>query len=331
MKRSKRYHLIRIAGILLAAVFLFGAWNLANEIMVKNAQNRNSGNTGNQETVSETWGARIEYDGKQYHQRHDVTSVLFLGIDYGTTVQTEGNVGTGGRSDTIMLFVLDDSTSTVKTLLIPRDTMVNVDLYKTNGDFAFSGFMQINMQYAFGDSPKRSCYLSKKKVSELLLGRPIDYCVSLSAEGIGQIIDSMGGISVTLTEEFDDGETVYPAGSVVELNGENAEHFIRFRDIETSGSNIARMNRHYDILQALLQKMKGTDTEKLITQMSDAAEDYMESDLDADTLKKLYTYPMEDSYIMLPGESVKGELHDEYYADEAGIKALVRDLFYEER
>ena len=329
MKKSKQYHLIRIAGILLAALFLFSAVKLAGSIMDKNAAEREA-EVRDARPVTETWGSKVEYNDQKYHQRHAVNTVLFLGIDDAATVQTEGNIGTGGRSDTLMLFILDDDMSTIQMLLIPRDTMVNVDLYKVNGDYAFSGEMQINMQYAFGDSPKRSCYLTKRKVSELLYGRRIDACVSLTMEGISEIIDSVGGITVAMSEDYEDDGVLYPKGSVVELTGENAEHFIRFRDQET-GANLVRMNRHFDVLQGLLAKVKGTDTDKLIDQMSDAADKYIESDLDAETLKKLTTYRMEDTYIMLPGETVQGESHDEYYVNEEELKVLVLALFYEVR
>ena len=329
MKKSKQYHLVRIVGIVLAAIFLFSAVKLAGSIMEKNAQERMAEDRATAPT-SESWGSRVEYNDTKYHRRNDVSSVLFLGIDYGITVQKEGNMGTGGRSDTIMLFILDDRTSTIQTLLIPRETMVNVDLYKANGDYAFSGPAQITLQYAYGDSPKRSCYLSKRKVSELLYGTRIDACVSLSAEGIGQIIDSIGGISVTLSEDYEDDEVSYPKGTVVELTGENAEHFVRYRELE-HGQNMVRMNRHYDILEGLLAKLKGSKTEDLVEKMSDAADRYVESDLDADTLKKLTTYRMEDEYILLPGELTQGESFDEYYADEEALKALLLELFYEER
>jgi hypothetical protein len=34
---------------------------------------------------------------------------------------------------------------------------------------------------------------------------------------------------------------------------------------------------------------------------------------------------------MLPGHTVKGEYHDEYYVDEEALKGILIELFYQER
>lgn len=286
---------------------------------------------GNHLAVDPDWENRVEYDGVEYRRRTDVRTILFLGIDDTQTVEAEGiEIGNRGRADSITLFILDKTAKTTQVLTVSRNTMTEVDVYKGNGDFAYSGVMHLNMQYAFGDSPTRCNFLMKRTVSELLYDTKIDGCLSLTMEGISVIVDEMGGITLTMPEDYTDIDPAYTAGATVTLDGAAAERFVRHRDIYTVGSAEERLDRHGWLIHTMFQQMKGRgDMEELLERLPEAAEDYIESDVDAETLKMLSDYTLLDETLKVPGTNVMGEFRSEYYVDEEALKALILELYYD--
>jgi LCP family protein required for cell wall assembly len=326
--KGKHYNLIRILIVVMAVLFVVFGTKFATTLLDRAEVKESSSWSAPERSTAPTLGTKEEYNGKKYRLNSSISTVLFLGTDYGE--HEEGVLGSGARSDTIILFVLDDESKTIKALLIPRDTMVSVDLYEANGDYAMSVSGQITLQYGSGDSPARSCYLTKKKVSELLYGIRIDDTFAFYAAGIVPVVDSLGGLTITLHDDYTDIDPSYTEGATVTLSGEEMEAFVRTRDIEVSESNIVRINRHFDLLRNAFSQMGGSgkiDLEDLV----DKASQYVQSDVDADTLKKLSAYKFIEESIMLPGHTVKGEYHDEYYVDEEALKGILIELFYQER
>ena len=273
------------------------------------------------------WSGTVVLDGTTYRRRTDLKTVLFLGIDDTQTVEAEGiQVGNQGRADAVVLFILDKTAKTTQALTISRNTMTEVDVYKGNGDPAYSGVMQLNMQYAFGDSPARGNFLMKRTVSELLYNTRIDGCLSMTMEGIAVIVDGMGGITVTLPKDYTDIDAGYTAGTAVTLDGAAAERFVRYRDVNVSGSAEDRLERQSWFVHTLFRQMREQgNLEERLDWMLETAEEYIESDVDAETIKMLADYQMLDETEKVPGTNRAGKLHDEYYVDEEQIV----ELFYE--
>ena len=314
--------------IALSAVFLVSAVFLILEITGVN--NSHAPTDSSLIDRSETaWGSKITYQDKKYTQKSGITTVLLLGIDYGGE-EDERTAGTGGRSDTIILLILDDKDKTITTLSVNRDTITEVDLYDSKGEYLYSGDMQINMQYAFGDSPRRANYLTKRTVSELLCGRRIDGCAALSLEGLPVVADLMGGLMLTMNADYTYIDAAYTEGSTHTLKGEELERFIRYRDIEETGSNEQRLERHEWLIQQLFESFKGKDLSDLAETIMDKADAYIESDLDAETIAKIGRYQMKEESLRVPGSTVAGDLHDEFYVDQEALEALLLELFYEQ-
>lgn len=277
------------------------------------------------------WSGTVIYNDIEYRRRTDISTILFLGIDDTETVEAQGiEVGNRGRADAIMLFILDKTAKTTQALAVSRNTMTEVDVYKGNGDLAYSGVMQINMQYAYGDSPTRCNYLVKRTLSELLYDTRIDGCMSMTMEGIAVIVDEMGGITLTMPEDYTDIDPSYTAGATVTLDGAAAERFIRYRDINIIGSAEDRLERHSWLIHTMFRQLKERgNMEEQLERMLEAAEDYIESDVDAETLKLLADYTLLDETVKVPGTNVMGKLHSEYYIDEDALRELILELFYE--
>ena len=213
-------------------------------------------------------------------------------------------------------------------LTVSRDTMTEVDVYDLKGDYAFSGEMQINMQHAFGDSPSKSLNLTKRTVSELLYGIRIDGAMSLTMDGIQTIVDKLNGITLTMPEDYSYIDERYTEGATVKLNGKEMEHFIRYRDTDEAGSNEERVRRQSWLIGAVFQDLKAKGAMNFIEELIESDPDYLETDCDAELLKKMSKYPISETKYKVPGSVKEGERHDEYYVDEEALQDLIVELLY---
>lgn len=277
------------------------------------------------------WQSTVTFKGVTYRRRHDLKTVLFLGVDNADLVQAEGLlIGNNGRADTIMLFLLDPGTETTQMLSVSRDTITNVDVYKGNGDFDCTIPSQITMQYSYGNSDLRSCFLMKRCVSRLLYGVPIDGCFALKMDGIAPVVEELGGITLTFPEDYSYIDPAYQAGAQVTLDGPAAERFVRSRDITVFGTAEQRLERNTWFAHELFAQLKAKgNMEDTMERLLAAAEDSIESDVDAETMQMLANYTMLDETCKVPGTSVEGEFHDEYHVDEDALQEMVIRLFYE--
>jgi len=261
----------------------------------------------------------ITNDDIIYKPDSQVRSYLFLGVD--DAGLDYDSFGHGGRTDTILLLIKRNDE--LRILEISRDTMTEVDTYNTAGDYLSTGVMQINMQYAYGDSPRRSIYLTKKTVSNLLGGIKIDGAIALYMSGISTVIDTIGGIDVHMEEDCSYIDPEYTQGSVIHMDGNAAERFVRWRDSTETGSNDARMSRHtWFVRQMLSQTGSGS-----ISVLLDVADPYLKTDMTAEEIRALYDCQLAET-IRLSGETRQGDLHDEFYIDEDGLQAILLKYFY---
>ena len=221
--------LLSVIGGAVAALWKDGPSPTEPRVTEPNTASTGTGDATTTETEVE-WGKTIVEDGKLYRLNPNLHSILFLGVDDGNTATPGIAPGEGRRADTILLLLLNDETKQTIALSISRDTMTNVEVYEKNGDYAYTAFSHINMQYYFGDSASRSCYLMKKAVSRLLYGIQIEGCLSLKPEGLVTIVDQLGGLSLTMPEDYTDINPRYSAGASVTLSGVEAERLLRYRD-----------------------------------------------------------------------------------------------------
>ena len=306
-------------------------------IAARVSANKNRGYVPESQTGAEQdqsdWGNRLQYKGKNYRRNENIKTILFLGIDRDSAVEVKsgeesGQIGNGGRSDAIILFLVNDETQTTTMLTVSRDTMTEVDVYDLKGDYAYSGVMQINMQHEFGDSPSKSLNLTKRTVSELLYGIRIDGALSLTMDGIQKVVDLVDGITLTMPEDYSYIDARYTEGATVKLNGKEMEQFIRYRDTDESGSNEERARRQSWLIGAVFQDLKAKGAMTFLQQLIDSDPDYLETDCDAELLKKMSKYPISETKYKVPGSVKEGDRHDEYYVDEEALQDLIVELLY---
>ncbi len=270
-------------------------------------------------------------NGITYRRRDDLRTVLLCGVDnadYTTSDYVQSQFNHGGRADTAVLLVVDDTNHTVQALEISRDTMTDVDVYDINDKFLYTDQMQIALQYSFGSSPRRSQWLMSNTVSRLLYNLPVNGNLSLTMDGIEVVVDALGGFTVTMPEDYTMIDPAYTKGAQVTLTGAETARFVRYRDTSQAGSNNQRMERQTWFAKAVYQELSSLSQSRMANLM-ETAQPYFYTDLDADILYDLATYELIGQVLKLPGEDREGEEHDEYYVDEAALQHLILDLFYE--
>lgn len=143
----------------------------------------------------------IEIDGVSYQPKENLTTILLMGIDRETDQQSVGNRN-GGQADFLRLIVIDSANKTVSQLQIDRDTMTPITVLGVLGDRSGIRTAQISLSHGFGDGGEQSCELTVEAVSNLLLNTPIDFYVAMNLDGISELNDLVGGVTVTLEDDF---------------------------------------------------------------------------------------------------------------------------------
>lgn len=313
--------------VIVAVIVLLGVgWIIGGQLQKNNAVIRSNGNA--QETESEK---TITYQGKKYQYKKNLKNILFMGVDKREEVQVQEFAGRGGQSDTILLLVMDKEEKTTQILQISRDSMVNLKIYDIEGTLLAEQKGQLALQYAYGDGEKKSCRLMEDAVSELLYGIPISGYASLNMDGIVSIVNTLGGVPITFSEDYSYVDPAYAKGASVTLDGDAAERFVRYRDIELTGSNNVRMERQTEFMDAMMKAVKSyAQEDNEYDVLLDSVSPYMVTDLTAEEMKELSECKVQEPYQKVPGETVQGEVHDEYHVDDEALYELVLDIFYEE-
>ena len=268
----------------------------------------------------------IEYDGETYEYDFAVTNILFLGIDNAGEVQ-EYEEGHAGQSDTIILLSMNEKTKSTTILEVSRDSMVDVDIYDRNDKFLGKERMQIATQFAYGDGKETSCYRSAKAVASLLWGVPIDAYIALNVDGIAEITELMGGVEITIPKDYTYIEPEFVEGATLNLKGEMAERYVRYRDTNVMGSNNERMERQTQFLEALALQLTGKDA-GWYQDLWEEADEYITTDIEAGEMDQLANYRMLDDAVIVPGEVREGEKHDEFIVNNEKLQEIIIKLFY---
>lgn len=165
-------------------------------------------------------------------------SILLMGIDTGDYGRLEQ-----GRSDTMMVMTVNPNTDSSTLVSIPRDTYTEI---------VGKGIMdKINHAYAHGGPA-----MSINSVQNLL-DVPIDYYVSVNMKGIQQIVDAVGGISLTPSSSFTQSGYTFVEGQTAHMDGQMALAYSRMRSID---SDYGRQGRQREVVLAIVDSIASIDT-----------------------------------------------------------------------
>ncbi|MCL4385241.1 MAG: LCP family protein [Actinobacteria bacterium] len=157
---------------------------------------------------------------------------LFLGID-----ERENQNKFEGRTDTIIIYHIG-SNGIDALISIPRDTKVELKGHGTN---------KINAAYEYGGANMISDEIYK------LTDIGIDKVMVVNFAGFKKIIDTLGGVKITITEPLHDSKSGsnFDPGTY-NFNGDQALAFVRNR--ATAKGDFDRMNRQKYLLSELFKQ-----------------------------------------------------------------------------
>lgn len=321
---------LAIFGVGLMAVF---AWKEKNTVSAKDVMEQAKNETG----IVEKWQeGDVTYNGKKYRYNSSIKTYLFLGTDNEGTMEESTGGLVGGQSDAMFLLVTDGSAKTLSMISINRNTMTMVDRYDMVDNHVDQQKMQICLQYAYGDGGRTSCLRAADTVSRLFYGIPINGYFAMNMDAIPILNDAVGGVTVEVMDDLESKSrgVSLKKGEIVNLTGNEAYVYIRSRDINEFDSASRRLERQNQYLLQLFKRIKNLalGNEATIARVTELMEDYLVTSIDfAKLAEDASEYAFDESHMYnVPGETVMGEIYEEYYADEDALYEMVLDIFYVE-
>ena len=171
----------------------------------------------------------------------DYRNIAIFGID-----SREDTYDKGNRSDCIIIASINNKTKEVKLVSVYRDTYVQIEGY---------GLDKITHAYSYGSVPLAISTLNTN------FDLNIKEFVTVNFDAVKDIIDSIDGITMTITsEEVPHISGINQAGTY-NLTGEQALAYARIRYAE--GGDYKRTERMRDVLTAVVNKVKTFDISRL--------------------------------------------------------------------
>lgn len=276
----------------------------------------------------------VYYNGNEYVLNKNVETLLLMGLDKFEGTTNSDSYNNDQQADFLMLFVFDNDAKKCSAIHINRDTMARVNILGVNGNKVDTVDKQIALAHTYGNGKNVSCRNTSDSVSELLLGMRVDHYLSVTMDSVAVFNDFVGGVEVTVLDDFSGIDNTLIKGENVTLTGEQALRYVRTRYGLEDSSNITRMERQRQYINALYQKTvqclakDDSFAVEAVLKMSN----YIVTDRTAiqlqEQLNKMTEYEF-DGIRTIEGESIVGEQYMEFYPDDKSIMELVIDLFYE--
>jgi len=327
--RKKLIIAAAILAICIAAAFLAGTYLNPNR-----NQDEPKGDLDSRFTAAPV----IRDNGEQYSPKQDLTVILLMGTDHYVDESTsDDSYRSGGQADFLVLLVIDEVSQSIAPVQIDRDTMAEVTTLGILGNETGTRWTQICLAHGFGDGKKQSCSLQSDAVSRLFYNVSIPYYIAMSLDGISTLNDAVGGVAVTIEDDFTRLDPQMKIGATLTLNGMQAEYFVRNRKdigVGTNEERSKRQDQYWDALvQMMDQRLKTENDTDFLHVILNQLDPYLTSNLARGRLinelwnDREYT---RQSMIQLQGEYTIGDDgFVEFHVDETALEALVMRLFYD--
>ncbi|MBR5272369.1 MAG: LCP family protein [Clostridia bacterium] len=279
----------------------------------------------------------LQYQGETYVKKDNIETVLIMGLDkYSGTVDESYN--NDKQADFLLLLVIDNDNHKYTAVHINRDTMTNVHKLGVGGGDAGSSIKQIALAYNQGNGGLTSCRNTGDSVSELMMGIKIDHYIAVTMDSVAIFNDLVGGVEVTVLDDFTGVDDTLIKGEKVTLMGEHALNYVRTRKGLSDSTNETRMERQRQYLKALHKKtveLAHTDDEFIVDATLKMG-DYLVSDYSVTRLQEVFERISSYSFAELRyfegenkiGTDAFGQQAVEFYPTEESIQKIVVDLFY---
>lgn len=203
---------------------------------------------------------------KKKLQDTEKINILLLGID------SEGEGNQQGRSDAMMVMRLDPEKDAISIVSIPRDARTEIvgrDMQdKINHAFAFGG---ANMSVA---------------TVENFLDIELDYYVNINMNGLVELVDALGTITIHNDIAWSDKGYDFPEGKL-EMDGAKTKSFVRMRKKDPAG-DFGRTQRQRKVIEGIINEGAQVGSVPKFSSMMDILGDNMNTNMDFDDMKVLF-------------------------------------------
>lgn len=279
----------------------------------------------------------ITHDGKKYILNKNIVSVLVMGIDRDNVNQNLGS-GNNGQADVIFIATIDTKTKKACIIPISRETMVDVNLYTSDGTYAGVQKEQLCLAYAYGNSTEECSKNVMTSVKRLLCGINISSYVTIEMDGVEALTNLIGGIEVTCLENISTTELTATKGQKLKLNGAKATVYIGYRGEDTE-ANSRRMQRQKQFLSAIMNKTGNAIMNDFsnLTKYYNTLSPYFSTNVSFAQITYLAQHCLttnfgdELDYKTIDGTLSQGEKWVEFNANKESVLQTVIDVFYTEK
>ena len=277
----------------------------------------------------------VELDGKYYERRQDVDAVLIAGLDKFDAQDTPDSYNNDKQADFLLLLIIDHESKTCSAVHINRDTMAELTVLGIGGSKVGTVTGQLALAHSFGKGGSDSGRNTARAVSHLL-GITVNNYATLTMDAVATLNDLVGGVTLTVLDDFAGVDDTLIKGETVTLMGEHALNYVRSRSGLADSSNVARMERQRqyltELFRSVLAKMNADEEfgEEAVLELSD----YLVSDFSVSAIEELLDalgeYALGDIYT-LDGELREGDRYMEFYLNKKKTTGLMVELLYKEK
>ncbi|MBQ9517448.1 MAG: LCP family protein [Eubacterium sp.] len=285
----------------------------------------------------------IEYNGHKYKFNEDVVALAFIGVDQ-RTLETSAETDFVGCADADIVIAVDTNTGKTNVIAIPRDTMVDVDIYSADtGLLISSKTTQLCLAYAHADGDVLSCQNTVDAMSRILNNVPIQKYFVLDLDGIAPLNDAIGGVDIpsSLYAFPDEGIRI---GDPVTLKGEMAEKYVRTRDNDYLEASLNRTERQMQYVKAFAaQSLPAVVRDfSTVSRLYNTSKNYSKTNLSLSNATYIASLLLQKNIRDFTGTTLKGEMksspvpdpdfpdfvYAEFYPDKDFLMQTVLNAFY---
>ncbi|GAN35662.1 hypothetical protein LC0644_0251 [Lacticaseibacillus paracasei NRIC 0644] len=197
---------------------------------------------------------------------------MLLGIDTGSFGRIDK-----GNSDTMLIAAINPKEKKSSLVSIPRDTAAQIIGTK---DF---NMQKINAAYNIGGSSMATNTVAS------LLNIPVNYYLTINMGSLEKIVNSIGGIDITVPFSFQDpytGDQKFIRGKT-HMNGSMALAYVRMRHADPEG-DYGRQKRQQQVIKAIYQKAISVDSVGKLVPLVDSISKGMTTNISFKDMETLF-------------------------------------------
>ena len=277
----------------------------------------------------------VEHNGKRYERRRDVDAILIAGLDKFEASAGKDSYVNDRQADFLLLLVIDHEKKTCSAVHINRDTLAEITVLGIGGKKVGTVTAQLALSHTYGSGGTDSGRNTARAVSHLL-GITVDNYATLTMDAVAALNDLVGGVTLTVLDDFTGVDDTLRRGETVTLMGEHALNYVRARQGLADSSNVARMERQRQYLTELYEATLSamSKDEDFAADAVGELSEYIVSDFSMSALEDMLDafrdYEFGSIYT-LDGTLSQGEQYMEFRLDKDSSKELMIELFYKER